>query len=243
MMTKYRTLYDDMLEKIRLNEWYENMLLPSEAELCASYKVSRITVRRALEELEHAGFVQRMQGRGTIVKSHRLHSGQGEKGLLQTMAEQGFVVETKLLRKETLPVTDDLANKLAIPHSGKVWHFRRVRSVLGHTIALMDSFVPFEIGNKMCFYDLEHISFYKLYGIISRKSVESTQASVTAINPSPEICDLLGEPHGTAHIWYKSIAYLEDGKPIEVADSIFNARYYEFAVSSSGQRFMAPTTL
>lgn len=41
--------------------------LPSEAALCRGYSVSRITVRRALADLEADGLVRRVAGRGTYV--------------------------------------------------------------------------------------------------------------------------------------------------------------------------------
>ena len=43
--------------------------LPSEAELCAQYNVSRVTVRRALNELKRGGYLETKQGKGTYVKS------------------------------------------------------------------------------------------------------------------------------------------------------------------------------
>ena len=43
--------------------------LPSEAELCAQYNVSRVTVRRALDELKSGGYLETKQGKGTYVKS------------------------------------------------------------------------------------------------------------------------------------------------------------------------------
>ena len=42
-------------------------LLPSEAELCRSYDISRNTVRRAIGALEEEGFVVRKRGKGTFV--------------------------------------------------------------------------------------------------------------------------------------------------------------------------------
>lgn len=42
-------------------------MLPTESELCEMFSVSRITVRRAMDALEHEGLIARQQGRGTIV--------------------------------------------------------------------------------------------------------------------------------------------------------------------------------
>ncbi|MBQ5755522.1 MAG: GntR family transcriptional regulator [Oscillospiraceae bacterium] len=45
-----------------------NAILPSERELMETYNVSRITVRRAVEELEQEGYLYKVQGKGTFVK-------------------------------------------------------------------------------------------------------------------------------------------------------------------------------
>src|SRR5690349_3513479 len=56
--------------------------LPSEARLCERFGVSRITVRRAVSDLEGMGVVERQQGRGTFVVQRRSSLG--------TMSVQGF---------------------------------------------------------------------------------------------------------------------------------------------------------
>ncbi len=49
----------------------EGDLLPSEKQLCDLYHVSRVTVRRALDELAKAGYLEKRRGKGTYVKSAR----------------------------------------------------------------------------------------------------------------------------------------------------------------------------
>ena len=51
-------------------------LLPSEAELCRSYDISRNTVRQAIGALEEEGFVVRKRGKGTFVTDGNFPAGQ-----------------------------------------------------------------------------------------------------------------------------------------------------------------------
>jgi len=61
-------------ENILSEKWATGMALPNEADLARSYGVSIGTMRKALQELESAGWISRRQGRGTFVTDPRLAS-------------------------------------------------------------------------------------------------------------------------------------------------------------------------
>jgi GntR family transcriptional regulator len=63
----YHQLQHHLSERIRTGEFSVGDALPTEEQLCAAYGVSRITVRRALEALLHAGRISRRRGVGTFV--------------------------------------------------------------------------------------------------------------------------------------------------------------------------------
>ena len=69
---KYALLVQHLTELIQEISVQEDTCLPSERELCERYGVSRITVRRALSELESAGQIYRVQGKGAFVRSQKL---------------------------------------------------------------------------------------------------------------------------------------------------------------------------
>ena len=100
MAAKYKEMYTDIKHKITTGIWQENAPIPTESELSQMYNVSRITTRHALEDLEKEGFILRIQGRGTFVKAKQLKHGERQKGFTQIMAEEGFIVTTKILKKE-----------------------------------------------------------------------------------------------------------------------------------------------
>ena len=54
-LAKYEQIRQDIIHKIESMEYRPNQVIPSENELCASYGVSRITVRKAIDELVHEG--------------------------------------------------------------------------------------------------------------------------------------------------------------------------------------------
>ncbi len=65
----YKQLYVDIRKKIEDGIYTEGMKIPSDEELKRSFSVSMITVKRALNMLKEEGFLQRIPGVGTFVKS------------------------------------------------------------------------------------------------------------------------------------------------------------------------------
>ncbi|PYI56356.1 GntR family transcriptional regulator [Paenibacillus flagellatus] len=65
----YSLIVDELKAQISSGVYKPEDQLPTEAELSARYGVSRITTRRALEELERDGFIYRVKGSGSFVKS------------------------------------------------------------------------------------------------------------------------------------------------------------------------------
>jgi DNA-binding LacI/PurR family transcriptional regulator len=72
---KYRTIRDAMLEKIKSGSWAPATKVPGEIELAASFGVSRVTVARALKELQDGGLIKRVSGSGTFVSESYTNSG------------------------------------------------------------------------------------------------------------------------------------------------------------------------
>ena len=84
---KYSQVYSTLRRDIESGRWREEMKLPSEAELVRLFGVSRITVTRAVKELQAAGLVQRVAGSGTFVKRSRPTLGQSFGLLIPDLGE------------------------------------------------------------------------------------------------------------------------------------------------------------
>jgi GntR family transcriptional regulator of arabinose operon len=68
---KYRQVYATLRREIQSGHWKQGARLPSEAELVRTFGASRITVGRAVRELQASGLVERRVGSGTYVRRIR----------------------------------------------------------------------------------------------------------------------------------------------------------------------------
>lgn len=66
----YYQIRENIREKINSNEYPPHSMIPSEAELCEFYGVSRVTVRRAILDLVQEGLLTRGKGKGTFVSEN-----------------------------------------------------------------------------------------------------------------------------------------------------------------------------
>lgn len=71
-MSKYKKVYADIKEKIEQNIWQANQEMPTENELMEIYSYSKDTIRKALSLLEMDGYIQKRQGRNSIILNHNL---------------------------------------------------------------------------------------------------------------------------------------------------------------------------
>lgn len=83
----YQQVMDDLKGEIARGVYAAGSRIPAEIELAKSYGVGRITVRRAIEELSRAGYLNRQQGRGTFVCAPKLKRKIRQKGDVQSFTE------------------------------------------------------------------------------------------------------------------------------------------------------------
>jgi GntR family transcriptional regulator, arabinose operon transcriptional repressor len=67
---KHHEVFTTLLREIQEGHWQEGQRLPSEAQLTERFGLSRITVGRALRDLQAAGVISRRAGAGSFVSKH-----------------------------------------------------------------------------------------------------------------------------------------------------------------------------
>ncbi len=162
-MTKvrYRQIYNILKSRIQQGIYANGDYLPSENEICKTYKITRTTARKALDELLKEGFIEKQQGKGSRVKERRKSLGLlTVKGFSEAVGEN---VKTIFLQKpqlRTWPVN------LPFPAGNKeleneCYYFERLRCV--GELPVMLEYNWFSAKDLDGFIDLEFTdnSFFK----------------------------------------------------------------------------------
>lgn len=141
------TLYEKTIDFIRKLIVDRGLLpgdrLPSEVEIAAMTGVSLMTVRRAMSELANAGTLLRVQGRGTFVRSGRVHTESTIiGGLKDTLDLQGVNLGTRLVSMAQVSAGEDDAMNLSVPEGTTLWEIVRLRYFDGVPVLREKSRIP-----------------------------------------------------------------------------------------------------
>lgn len=122
--------------------WRPGALMPSEAELVAQFGVSRMTVNRALRELQTEGLIDRVQGVGTFAAQlYRVSSTLTIRDLHEEIEARGHRhhAEVHLTREERAP--RELAQQLGLAIGAPVFHSLIVHHDNGLALQCEDRYV------------------------------------------------------------------------------------------------------
>lgn len=147
---KYANIRDELKYKILSGELAEGERVPSEAELCKLYGVSRISANRALSELENAGYVCRKVGKGTYVSFNpMIHTIGGYYSLSGEIRKSGHHPYSKLVCFEKLALKDcilfdsiGLKKYLLLEDEDIVYHIMCQRYRDEELLALDNTYIP-----------------------------------------------------------------------------------------------------
>ena len=124
--------------------------LPTEDSLIARFGVSRITVRRAIQNLVSRGLVEIRRGKGTFVALPKMTQDLKElSGFVEDMHALGHKATARVIGKEIVTANATVARQLALTKGERVVRIRRVRLANGVPVSFDETYLPLEIGKKI----------------------------------------------------------------------------------------------
>lgn len=215
---KYYLLKRDLAEKIENEEFPSDTPIPSERELMETYQVSRITVRKAIDELVNEGYLYKIQGKGTYVKSDEKSSDLfAITSCTEDVLRLGMKPSKKVMVAELVLANAKRAKALEITQNDRVFMLGRIlfadQEPLNYTIA----YLP-----EKLFPGLERHSFDKesLYQVLQEEyGVKLTKArrTIEAILARDEVAEYLELEEGAPIILFRCVTYgIINGKEVPV---------------------------
>ena len=215
--------------------------LPSDAQLCAEFGVSRMTARNAMHRLAEDGLVRREPGRGSFVAKPPAHRRANRlMTFTQEMRRAGRVPSSRVLTRVIRPASVAEATSLRIPPRQPIVHLRRLRLADDEPIALESAVLVEACADAVMGADLTRGSLHETLGragfVLSRGT-----GTIGAAAASDEEAALLGIRPGDPLLVERRVIVDTDAREVEVTTSAYPADRYaldvQFEVEGPEPRF------
>lgn len=236
--TRYQAIADDLRQRLAAGEIGAGRLLPSEAELSQQHDASRVTVRRALEQLRGEGLVDSRQGFGWFVRADPVRQDLGRLGTIESqLAAGGIASERRVLDFRFMAPPPRVR---AVLGAGAVLRVRRLNLADGHPFALVTVWCPERYGAELSRAEVERTSFYELIGVPLGGATQTIGAALANARDA-EVLEL---PAGAPVLRCERVTRAADGRPVLVSEHVFPAHLTEFVVELPHvEASMAPSGL
>lgn len=207
-------------------------MLPSEAEICEEFKVSRSTVRQALGDLEAEGLITRRRGKGTYISSPKLRRKLDNLySFSNDMIQQGLVPESKMITFEKMKPSIDLIKNLKLVDSNEeIFKIVRIRMADGEPLLLETTFIPV----KFCpFLKKEMLEKDSLYRILRQDMQLNPNYAIETYVPvvfKKNEAKLLNCKAGMCGYFVERTSYLMTGEIFEFTQSLVRGDRCKFEV-------------
>ncbi len=230
----YHQIYLVLRDKIRSGALRPGDILPGEHDLAADYGVSRITVKRALNELAADGLVSRARGRGTqVVESDPAPaiSTSGE-GQLEDLLSMGLGTDVAVLDFRYMPAPPEAAQALGCAPGDEVQRCVRVRAVDDEPFSYLTTYVPADIGHS---FGPEDLTEQPLLLLLEKAGVEVESASqvVTATLADAAVAKALEMEIGAALLKVSRVVTDKRGRPVEFITALYRPDKYGYRMTFS----------
>lgn len=162
----YRQLADKLKKEMDDGIFLAGSKLPTENELVETYKVSRVTVRKALDSLTQQGYLERRSGKGTFVAEKKIQRElSGVIGFTEMCRMMGCVAGSKVIKLSKEYPSEQDAQQLRISEDSQIVVIERVRSADGEPVVIEHCKFP----EDFLFLMQENLADASLYDLIQRK--------------------------------------------------------------------------
>ena len=192
-------------------EFAGDTALPTERALAEKYGVSRLTVRKALSDLEREGLLVRRRGAGTFI-APRPTTPTSMFSFTENIMKNGQEPRSVWLTKETGIVTPDESMLLGLAPEGRIHRLKRVRYALDTAVGVETTLVPRYPGKG----DLEVAESLeeglKACGMTPVRALQRLRA----VTLPPAEAEILSVGIGIPGLYIERRSFLEDGRTAEL---------------------------
>jgi GntR family transcriptional regulator len=225
----YHQIYLLLRERIVAGGLNYGDLLPGEQEMARMLGVSRITVKRALNELAARGLVERRRGRGTSVAGSAvipLVAGAFDT-LVESLQRMGLQTEVRLLDVGEVAADATTAARLEIKPGVAVQRAVRLRELSGQPFSHLVNFIPLSISRRYAESDLASASMLTLLERAGAAPQEAEQW-ISAVGAPAAIASILDVAPGAPLLRVDRVMRGPRRKPVQYIEAHYRPDRFHY---------------
>lgn len=188
---RYRKIADTLRRRILAGKSFPDGKMPDERRLAETFKVSRVTVRKALRILEDEMLLRRVQGSGTYINP----ASTGKIPLMidysGTMSEYAPKLKRKLILREMRKVSSGQAAEMNVAPEQEIVYLERVDLLEGKPVAFDKAYIIPEYGETLSGKDFEHVDFIEKWTSLKAFTIEYCTQNIEAVAADCGCCEKL----------------------------------------------------
>lgn len=190
--------------------------LPTESALTKTFRVSRITVRQALHDLQNEGLIFKIHGKGAFVSKPKAFQDLARlQGFAEAMHHYGYETFNKLIGLRYLAPDKSVAAMLKMPRGDEVVEIRRVRYLNREPISLDVSYLPRAVGERL---EREDLATRDIFLILENEydlALGHAELSIEATTADEPLAQLLAIGEGAPILRIQRLTCITDGTPLD----------------------------
>lgn len=221
-VAKYFIVKQDIINKINTSEFKPNQIIPSENELCKQYNVSRITIRKAIDELVFEGLLYRLKGKGCFIREHENLKISRIYSFTEAIKNAGKIPSKKqIFLKKELP-NEEISKKLELKKNDYVYIIKCIYFADDIPYCLNTSYLPEKYFSNLHCFNFNDNSLYQVLRTFYNTSFTRAKQVINSVICEDEICDYLQIKEKKAILKIDAVSYglYEDiEKALEIYES------------------------
>ncbi|MFT8823304.1 MULTISPECIES: GntR family transcriptional regulator [Liquorilactobacillus] len=192
MEPKYKKIEKYFIDQINSGNYKIGDQLPPEKKIANETGYSRMTINKALSNLEKKGYITRISGRGTFVKAKKtIRMVNDDSSIFDLIQNQEMKSSSTLLSYERINSYDNvfLKDGLELSESAQIHHIVRLREANDEPVALTDDYLIADLIENI---DLNLLN-QSLYAYLTRLKLPIIRnyVEINAVKASEEQIKLL----------------------------------------------------
>lgn len=225
----HQRIYIDLVSKIKNGTYSPGTKLPTEAELCEIYNVSRHTIRKSLEQLDQNGYIMKKSGSGTFIKYMKTDytlstlKSFSELSLLDNELAKSIILQVKKITPDK-----EIKKQLELRDSDMVYYVERIRLSGEQVMCFECTYIPANLCPNLEEKITPFTSLYDLYENVYNLEMDYGKINLEAINADKKTSEILGINLHDPLLVMRCTVYLTDKRPLYYVIAKYIGEKYNF---------------